>query len=263
MTYRPVDLGPQEITGDPPTVARELAPATDHTKPAPGEAWQFDEAVAGVFDDMLRRSIPDFETMREIVFGYGSRLVQEGTFLVDYGASLGGSLAPFLDRFGVHARYVALDSSPAMLAALRARFGSWNDVVEIREADLAVYFPPKPVSLTLAIFAVQFVPLEDRPAVLRRIYEATLPGGGLILAEKVRGSDAAAQAAIVGEYHALKARNGYSAEEIASKAASLRGVLVPLTAAENEAALRAAGFETVEGIWRAHNFAAWIAVRRP
>lgn len=239
--------------------------ATDHTKPAPGSAWQFDEAVAGVFDDMLARSIPDFETMREIVFRYGVRLVQEGTYVVDYGASTGGSLAPFVDKFGAHAKYVALDSSPAMLSVLVDRFGSSAVAlgIEIREADLAVYFPPKPVSLTLAIFAVQFVPLEDRDAVLRRIYEATLPAGGLILAEKVRGSDALAQNALVSEYHAMKARNGYSAEEIASKAASLRGVLAPLTAAENERALRSAGFETVEQIWRAHNFAAWLAVRRP
>jgi tRNA (cmo5U34)-methyltransferase len=59
----------------------------------------------------------------------------------------------------------------------------------------------------------------------------------------------------------MKRRNGYSDEAIRRKALSLEGVLVPLTAAANEEALRAAGFRVVEPFWRHLNFAGWIALR--
>jgi tRNA (cmo5U34)-methyltransferase len=236
--------------------------AVDHTKPEAGESWRFDQDVAAVFDDMLARSIPDYETMREIVFAYGSRFVADGTYVVDYGCSLGRSLEPFIDRFGARVRYVGIDNSSAMLDVARRRLPLVEaGYVDLREEDLSTYFPPKPVSLTLSIFSLQFVSAEDRAAVLRRIHEATIRGGALVLAEKVLGSDALAQTTLVDEYHALKSRNGYSDEEIRAKARALRGVLVPLSAAENERALRAAGFETVELVWRAHNFATWLAIR--
>jgi len=41
---------------------------TDKTSVVPG-SWVFDEHVADVFDDMLRRSIPGYNDMREICVG--------------------------------------------------------------------------------------------------------------------------------------------------------------------------------------------------
>ena len=32
---------------------------------APGARWEFDESVTSAFDDMLRRSIPQYEAMRD------------------------------------------------------------------------------------------------------------------------------------------------------------------------------------------------------
>lgn len=43
------------------------------------------------------------------------------------------------------------------------------------------------------------------------------------------------------------------------KALALENMLVPLSAAENERLLRAAGFRSVERFWQCLNFARWIA----
>jgi DNA (cytosine-5)-methyltransferase 1 len=57
-----------------------------------------------------------------------------------------------------------------------------------------------------------------------------------------------------------KAEQGYTHEQIARKRLALEGVLVPVTARWNEELLTAAGFRSVECVWRALNFAAWVAV---
>lgn len=236
----------------------------DHVLPAEGSRWTFDEEVTEAFDDMLRRSIPDYDTMRRIVLDLGSRFVVDRTWVVSLGCSRGEDMAPFVDRFGVHVRHLGLEVSEPMIAAARERFAGMIDAgfLEVRRHDLRTdRYPAVPASLTLAVLTLQFTPIEYRSAILRRIYETTRPGGAFILVEKVLGEDARGQDLLVEAYHQLKAANGYSADEIAAKRRSLEGVLVPMTARNNEEALRIAGFETVQEVWRAYNFAAWVAIK--
>ena len=83
----------------------------------------------------------------------------------------------------------------------------------------------------------------------------------MILVEKVQGGSPWLERRLVGVHEGMKRENGYTQEEIDRKRMSLAGVLVPLTAAENEELLRRAGFREVECVWRALNFAAWVGVK--
>lgn len=83
----------------------------------------------------------------------------------------------------------------------------------------------------------------------------------MILVEKVIGENATTDRLMVEHYHAMKAANGYSREEIDRKRLALEGVRVPITASWNEDLLRTAGFRDVECVWRWHNFAAWVGVK--
>jgi hypothetical protein len=51
--------------------------------------WTFDGDVTDVFDDMLRRSLPQHETMRQTVFDLGRRLVQPSTEIIDLACARG------------------------------------------------------------------------------------------------------------------------------------------------------------------------------
>jgi tRNA (cmo5U34)-methyltransferase len=53
----------------------------------------------------------------------------------------------------------------------------------------------------------------------------------------------------------------YSQDEIARKALSLEGVLVPITAKANRDLLKGAGFARVDCFWRWCNFAGWLAIK--
>ena len=96
---------------------------------------------------------------------------------------------------------------------------------------------------------------------MQRIAEHTLPGGGIVLVEKVLGSSACVDEMLTRRYYALKAMNGYTADQMERKRLSLEGILAPITARSNEDMLRKAGFNQVECFWRWCNFAGWIAIK--
>jgi tRNA (cmo5U34)-methyltransferase len=236
------------------------AVALDHR---PG-SWTFDDKVTQVFDDMLRRSIPQLETMRSLVFEVGKQFVRPGTWVVDLGCSLGDGMAPFVSAFGEHVGFVGVETSSAMLDSVRARFRDdiEQGTVQVLDLDLRKGYPEMETSLTLSVLTLQFIPVEHRLRVVQDAYDRTRPGGALVLVEKVLGSSGSANALLTELYEDLKRQNGYTQEDIDRKRLSLEGVLVPLTAAWNEDLLRRAGFAVVECFWRSLNFAGWVAVKK-
>ncbi len=229
----------------------------------PGKRWVFDETVAGCFDDMLARSIPQYRVMREAVFALACRYARKDTDIVDLGCSRGEGLAPLIDKFGVRNRYLGIDSSEPMLEACRERFKGWinTGVVRIQNMDLRERYPVVEASVTLAVLTLQFVPLEYRQQVVAEAFRQTVPGGCFILVEKVLGEDASLTQTMTEHYLTLKESNGYSRVQIDAKRKSLEGVLVPVTARWNEDLLRTAGFQHVDCFWRWMNFAGWVGTR--
>jgi tRNA (cmo5U34)-methyltransferase len=115
--------------------------------------------------------------------------------------------------------------------------------------------------VTLAVLTLQFIPIEHRQRVIRNAYRNTVPGGALIVVEKVLGAASELDDLFTARYLAQKAANGYTSEEIDRKRAALEGVLVPVTARANEEMLRAEGWGPVDCFWRWVNFVGWIAIR--
>lgn len=232
-------------------------------KVLPEGRWKFDAEVTHVFDDMLARSIPQYEVMRHSVFELACRFVQPGATIVDLGCSRGEALSPLIDRFGAHNRFVGIEVSEPMLQSARERFeGLINcSVVAIQNMDLRTSYPAEHACVTLSVLTLQFIPIEYRQRILRDVYNHTLSGGAFILVEKVLGTSAELNALMVEQYYGLKGENGYTSEQIERKRLSLEGVLVPVTAAWNEELLRTAGFSHVDCFWRWMNFAGWIAIK--
>jgi len=230
-------------------------------KTMPDGKWEFDGDVTAVFDDMLERSIPQYEVMRQACFDLACKFRQQGTDIVDLGCSRGGAIAQLVDKFGATNRFVGVEVSAHMLEAARKRFAGYitSKVVDIRELDLRKDYPPVYSSVTLCVLTLQFTPIEYRQRIVRNIYDHMADGGALILVEKVLGADVEIDETFVDLYYRLKAQNGYTQEQIERKRLSLEGALVPVTASWNEELLRMAGFRHVDCFWRWMNFAGWVA----
>ena len=83
----------------------------DHVRrPAKGRS-EFDAEVTDVFDEMLRRSIPQYDVMRPSVFDIACPYAKYQTAIVDLGFSRGDALTPLVNRFGAHNRFRASRSA--------------------------------------------------------------------------------------------------------------------------------------------------------
>jgi len=227
------------------------------------DRWAFDDEVTRVFDDMLRRSIPDLEAMRRLVVDVAAPFVRPLTAIVDLGCSRGESLAPLVDRFSTANTYLGVEIADPMLAATRSRFAPLIErgVVTVERRDLRESFPDVSASVVLAVLTLVFVPINYRQRIIRDAYRALRPGGAFVLVEKVLARGANLDAVYVDAYHAFKRENGYTADDVERKRLALEGVQVPLTVAENERMLRDAGFSEVDTFWRYLNFAGLVAVK--
>jgi tRNA (cmo5U34)-methyltransferase len=195
------------------------------------EPFRFNDEVAAVFPDMLRRSIPGYAASLEAI----------------------GSLA---------ARYVR----PAMIErcrrivreeCLRAPEGTPVEVVEgdILEVGLSN------ASMVVLNYTLQFLPVADRETMIRRVFDGLNDGGVLVLSEKVVDPDPAMEALLRDLHHEHKRRNDYSALEISRKRAALENVLIPETVDQHRDRLLRAGFSSAAVWLRYFNFVSIIAIR--
>jgi tRNA (cmo5U34)-methyltransferase len=225
----------------------------------------FDESVVAVFDDMLERSVPFYVEQQAMIAELARRHWQPGTIVVDLGCSTGTTLASICSGLD-DARAVGLDNSEPMLARARtalARAGL-EERIELVEADLDAGLADlelAPASVVTICWTLQFLAPSRRHSLLSEVYDLLVPGGALVLAEKVVPPDPEAADLYTDLYYEFKRRNGYSQTEIARKREALEGVLVPVTIDRNLDLLRRAGFESATTFFQWYPFAAFLAVK--
>ena len=116
-------------------------------------------------------------------------------------------------------------------------------------------------SLVIMNLTLQFIPLEDRDAVLKKIANGLTDDGLLLLYEKVAFEDADEQLLLNRLYFDFKLANGYSKLEIAQKREALENVLIPDTIPELKRRTKRSGFRKTEVISQYLNFVGLIAVK--
>jgi len=95
---------------------------------------------------------------------------------------------------------------------------------------------------------------------LSRIHRTLLPGGALILSEKLRFEDHQQHALLTDLHVAFKRANGYSELEIAQKRSAIENVMLPDSLEQHRERLHAAGFSKVVPWFQCLNFASLVAL---
>lgn len=229
---------------------------------SPEGKWEFDSEVAKCFANMLERSIPDYKSMRSLVYELGEKFVTPGTWITDIGCSTGLAVEPFYNSHAEGNCYYLVDNSDAMLEECMSKFRVGIEAGNVKCVNGNFYeLPLMPnQSLVLSILSLQFMPTAYRQSIINNIYNQLNPGGAFILVEKIV-SDEGTDDLMVDSYYNMKRANGYTDDKIMAKRKSLENVLSPLKAEWNEDMLHEAGFRNVDTFWRCLNFCGWIAIK--
>ena len=221
--------------------------------------FAFDEAVAAAFPDMIRRSVPGYETVVPLSGLIAARHARAGCVCYDLGCSLGATAIAIARQLTIpDCRIVAVDDSQPMLDRARALHGD-EPRIEWTCADVRDVAFENTCAVTMN-YTLQFVPADDRLPLLTRIRRALHPDGVLIVSEKVRFADAQEQDYFDENHLAFKRANGYSELEVAQKRTALEKVLIPDRIEDHEARFRAAGFGRVHTWFRCLNWVSFAAL---
>lgn len=218
--------------------------------------FAFDEAVVDVFPDMIRRSVPGYETVIPLTGLIASQHVSPGSNVYDLGCSLGAStLAVLRQLHDIPCDIIAVDNAPAMIA--RARGLVTDPRVHFQEADI-LHLEMENASVVLLNYVLQFITPEERLALLRKIRGSLLPSGCLILSEKIRFEEAESQSYYDALHLNFKRANGYSELEISQKRTALENVMIIDTVDEHLTRFEEAGFSKAEVWYRCLNWASFL-----
>jgi tRNA (cmo5U34)-methyltransferase len=227
--------------------------------------FEFTDDVAQVFPDMLKRSIPGYAASIQAIGTLAAERVQPGSRCYDLGCSLGAAtLAMRRNIKASGCRIIAVDNAPAMVSRCRDLLAADEKPgpteVSVIEADIQDVDITR-ASMVVMNYTLQFLPLEKRSMMVSKIAGGMLPGGILVLSEKVVDEDPAVEESLQNLHHEFKRRNAYSDLEISRKRAALENVLVPETVRAHKKRLSDAGFSHT-GVWlRYFNFVSIIAIR--
>jgi tRNA (cmo5U34)-methyltransferase len=206
--------------------------------------FRFDQAVVDVFADMIQRSVPGYEAIIRMTGELAGRYAQPGSKVYDLGCSLGASLLSMHQHVqSKDVELVGIDNSTAMLdqcqRLIKRAMSSGNIALQCDNIESVAL---EKASVVVLNFTLQFVPLSDRPQLIEKIFDAMVPGGVLIVSEKICFSDSHHQQLMTELHENFKRANGYSELEIAQKRTSLENVLIPETLEAHLQRFEQAGF---------------------
>lgn len=225
--------------------------------------FQFDNRVAGVFGDMIRRSVPGYAQIINTLGDFAHRFVKPQTKVYDLGCSLGAATLSVRRQIeGRACHIIAVDNSESMIGRCRENLAAYVsdtqvDLIlgDIRNIDI------NNASMVILNFTLQFLPPADRQALLQQIYDGLNPGGILVLSEKVRFEDNTIQDLLDAQHLDFKRANGYSELEISQKRSALENVMKPDTLPVHEARLRNIGFSHFSPWFQCFNFTSMVAIK--
>lgn len=217
--------------------------------------FTFNEAVTQVFDDMVRRSVPGYDVIVDLIgilAAAHSRTVQRPLLCLDLGCSRGAVTQSLLNQLvDPRTRIVAIDNSMAMINAARTEITD-DRVTFVTQDVLQSDFDD--VDIVAMNLVLQFIEPDARLDMLKKIRRGLRADGFLILTEKIQSD-----AETVNFHHSFKRAKGYSDLEITQKRDALEKVMVIDSLRTHHNRLNEAGFNQVTVWFRLLNWVSLIA----
>lgn len=225
--------------------------------------FRFDDKVATVFPDMIKRSVPGYSTVIATTGVLAERYFESGCRIYDLGCSLGAATLTMRKALqGLQGEIIAVDNSAAMLEKAEALVCQDPADFPVRfvEADICELVIDN-ASMVVLNYTLQFIQPELRQGLIDKIYQGLRPGGILVLSEKIAFDDSHKQELFIDLHHSFKRANGYSDLEISQKRQSIENVLIPETIPQHRERLEQAGFSSADVWFQCFNFTSLLAMK--
>ncbi len=220
--------------------------------------FEFDEAVASVFDDMLSRSVPFYNEVRQLIISIIISQEEENKKVLDLGSSTAKFLLDLNSKMKTNMRLKGIDNSEAMLEQATQKCQAFGANIELSYADMLDYNYLEE-DIVVANYTLQFIRPIERIKLIKKISNSLKDNGIFIFSEKVVFKDKILDKDLIDIYYNYKKEQGYSQYEISQKREALENVLIPFTIEENIKMCKEAGFKEITTIFQWANFVTFVA----
>jgi tRNA (cmo5U34)-methyltransferase len=222
--------------------------------------FAFTKEVTEVFPDMIRRSVPGYETVVPITGLIAARHANTGDRIIDLGCSLGATSQAIAAQTAKDVSIIGIDNSiPMVEGAIAANADSRIAFVAADALSENTLEIAQGARVIVMNFVLQFCDPRSRSSLLQGLYKALAPDGLLILSEKVQDESDSKHRFFDETHLAWKRANGYSDLEVSQKRTSLENVMqVDLEQVHLER-LSSAGFENTDQWYKCMNWASFLA----
>jgi len=220
--------------------------------------FEFDEAVASVFDDMLSRSVPFYSEVRELIISIILSQEEDNKKVLDLGSSTAKFLLDLNSQMKTNMKLKGIDNSNAMLERANQKCQAFGANIELSYANMLDY-EYRDEDIVVANYTLQFIRPIDRVKLIKKISTSLKDDGVFIFSEKVVFKDKVLDKKLIDIYYNYKKEQGYSQYEISQKREALENVLIPFTIEENIQMCKDAGFKEITTIFQWANFVTFIA----
>ena len=223
--------------------------------------FAFDEQVAAVFPDMIKRSVPGYSTVIAMTGVLAGQYAQKNSNCYDLGCSLGESTYAMMQQIkSPGCKVIGVDNSAQMLGKCRTNLEAHDSNLDFElVCDDILQVDLKEASIVVLNYTLQFIDIEQRGAFINKVFQSLRPGGILLLSEKISFDDPEQNSRMIDMHHQFKKANGYSDLEISQKRTALENVLLPEKIEEHTKRLNAAGFIDIDIWFQCFNFISLIA----
>jgi len=219
--------------------------------------FEFDEAVASVFDDMLSRSVPFYDEVRKLIISLILAEQKEEMKVLDLGSSTAKFLLDLHSKMTVPMQLKGLDNSQAMLDRAEQKCQAFGANINLELADMVTYTYQEE-DVIVANYTLQFIRPMQRLELMKKIFEGLNEDGMFIFSEKVVFEGKILDKQMIDIYYDYKKEQGYSEYEIAQKREALENVLIPFTINENIRMCKDAGFTKIDTVFQWANFVTFV-----
>lgn len=225
--------------------------------------FTFDAKVAGVFDDMVGRSVPYYDEIQRMSCELAQDFAQPNSNIYDLGCATGTTFSMLHPHLDPSVTFIGVDNAQPMLDKAKEKLSqvAATRQVLLKHSDIEGDYQIENASVVMMILTLQFVRPLYRHKIVERIYNGMNDNSALIIVEKLLSSHTTLNRLFIDHYYDYKRRNGYSETEIIQKREALENVLIPYRMEENVELLKNAGFRHVEDYFRWYNFSGIIAIK--
>jgi len=223
--------------------------------------FNFDKKVVAVFDDMVRRSVPGYETMIQMIGLMTRNYGQDNSNYYDIGASTGAvTMAMALNNKNKGVKFIAIDKSMEMVTQCNKNIVDKIGDIEVKCGDIKNICIENAAIVVLNL-TLQFVDIKNRNSIIKKIYQGLKPNGVLIISEKIHSEDEKEQQLMTKMHMDFKRANGYNEIEIANKRQALENVLLTESSQKHLQRLQKCGFRKTINYFKCINFISFLSVK--